>query len=131
MEIIEGRLPDYDQLTRIREAAGWEPLPKALLAEQYAGSKWVVTAWDGPRLIGTIRAISDGVTNAYICGFVVDEPYRSKGIGRGLLMALTEPRPTVRWVLHSRPEVEAFYRKCGFAPAGGMFRLDRRRALSG
>ncbi len=36
-----------------------------------AGSSRVISAWEGKRLVGLIRAIDDGVMTAYVCETVV------------------------------------------------------------
>jgi GNAT superfamily N-acetyltransferase len=121
---------DLEQLTRLRAAAGWtvrDPVvDRAKLEGQIAGARWVVSAWDGPRMVGFARAISDGVTNAYVSTVVVDGDYRKRGIGRELIVRLVSHSEAIRWVLHSRPEVAGFYARLGFEPAPDMMWFDRR-----
>jgi hypothetical protein len=42
-----------------------------------------VGAWDGDRLVGFARSLSDGHFNAYVEDFMVYEGYRSQGEARG------------------------------------------------
>jgi GNAT superfamily N-acetyltransferase len=116
---------DLDQLRELTHAAGWRR-PREVLDEQVRGSRWVVSAWVGGRMVGFARAISDGVTNAYVSTVVVHAGHRRRGIGRALIERLVAQREGLRWVLHARPEVAAFYAKLGFEPAPDMLRLDRR-----
>lgn len=53
-----------------------EQLFKAMEQSYYA-----IYAYDGDVLVGTGRVISDGVTNAYLCGLGVAPDYRKRGIG--------------------------------------------------
>ena len=78
----------------------------------------MVSAWDGDRLVGFARAISDGVTNAYVSSVMVDEACRRSGIGRELIRRLMDGRgPEMRWVLHARSDALEFWSALGFTPA--------------
>ncbi len=60
-------------------------LYKALL-----DSSFVVTAWDGIRLIGLVRALDDGELNAYIKYVLVDPEYQGRGIAGKLITMAKE-----------------------------------------
>lgn len=62
-----------------------EQLEKAM--EQ---SFYVIYVYDEGKLVATGRAISDGITNAYICGLGVMREYRNKGIGTEIIKRLKE-----------------------------------------
>lgn len=47
-----------------------------------------VGAWDGERLIGFARALSDGQLVAYVEEVVIDQHYREQGLGQALVGAL-------------------------------------------
>ena len=79
-------LPRADVLALYR-AAGWfdpsDPAPEldAMIANSFA----VSAAFDPDgRLVGMARALSDGVSDAYILDVVVDPAHRSQGVGRTL-----------------------------------------------
>jgi GNAT superfamily N-acetyltransferase len=92
---------------------GWEP---ASIAEAVAATI-AVGAWDGDRLIGFTRALSDGVHRAYVEDVVVDPAYRGQGIGEKLVAALMEELAGVHIVsLFCLPERADFYRRNGFEP---------------
>ncbi len=48
---------DLDALGRLREACGFATRTRAELAQQIAGARWVVSAWDEARLVGFARAV--------------------------------------------------------------------------
>ena len=105
---------------------GWRAADPAKLAALVEGSRYVVSALDDGRLVGFARAISDGVTNAYVSTVAVLPEYRGRGIGAELVKQLLMGRDTIRFVLHAAPGVQDFYRKLGFEDASDMLRRDRR-----
>mgnify|MGYP001605629136 CR=1 FL=1 len=119
---------DLDEMCRLRADAGFHRLSHDALREHFDGSRWVLSAWDGERLVGFVRAISDGVSLAYVSSMMVDSAYRRRGIARELMRRLTADRPTVRFVLHAREEAMAFYRAIGFADRSQMMSIERERA---
>lgn len=123
--------PDVDlqAFARLRERSAFSFKPPDFLAAMIAGSRWIAHAYDpaaGDRLVGFARAISDGVATAYLSTVMVDPDYRRRGIGRALVQRLMHGRDDVKFVLHSRPDVVAFYAAIGFAPATDMMVRDRR-----
>lgn len=69
------------------------------------------------RLIGSMRALSDGVSDAYLLDLVVEPAYRRQGIGREILHRLSGHLRSlgVDWiVLAGAPGTEPFYRTTGF-----------------
>jgi ribosomal protein S18 acetylase RimI-like enzyme len=44
-----------------------------------------VGAWDGDRLVGFVRALSDGLYRAYIEDVIVDPDYRGKQVGERMV----------------------------------------------
>jgi GNAT superfamily N-acetyltransferase len=91
---------------------GWEPesIGRALAATTAVG------AWDGDRLIGFTRALSDGVHRAYVEDVVIDPDYRGQGIGEKMVASLLEAIGDVHIVtLFCLPEREAFYGRNGFS----------------
>ncbi len=90
------------------------------------GSRWVVTAWKGDALIAFARAISDGVSNAYVSTVAVRPDHQREGIGRELMLRLMAGRESVKFVLHTRPGAEALYRSLGYVDATEMLVRPRR-----
>jgi ribosomal protein S18 acetylase RimI-like enzyme len=105
---------------------GWRAADLTQLAALVEGSRFVVSARDGELLVGFARAISDGVTNAYVSTVAVLPEYRGRGIGAELVRRLLEGKDTIRFVLHAAPGVQDFYRKLGFEDASDMLLRPRR-----
>ncbi len=74
-----------------------------------------VTAWDGGRLIGISRSLTDFTYVAYLSDLAVDTGYQNKGIGRQLI-AETRARlkPECMIVLLAAPQANDYYAKVGF-----------------
>ncbi len=81
-----------------------------------ANSKPVVTAWDGDRLIGFSRAVSDGIYRATIWDVVIDPDYQGAGLGRKLVeTALMHPHVNrVEKVYLVTTHQQSFYERIGF-----------------
>ena len=126
IEYRETKDVDLAELSRLRADAGFDHRSDATLRQQVEGAYWVLSAWEGARLVGFVRAISDGVDHAYVSTMMVDSAYRRRGIGRELIRRLTTGRDSVRFTLHSRDGAIAFYRALGFSDITQMMRLDRR-----
>lgn len=92
-----------------------------LLAAMLAGSRWVVSAWEGDTIVAFGRAVSDGVSNAYVTTVAVRPGWQRRGIGTELMRRLMGDRPGIKWVLHASAAGERLYPKVGFVPATGMW----------
>ena len=117
---------DLEALAVLRAQCDFVAKDSRYLAGQVSGARWVIHAYDADRLIGFCRAITDGVSNAYISSVMVAPEYRRRGIGRQMLARLMADRDDIKFVLHTRKEAAAFYAAVGFAPATDMMTRDRR-----
>ena len=73
------------------------------------------TAWDGEKLVGIARSVTDFEYCCYLSDLAVDEKYQKKGIGKQLI-ALTKSKlgGKAKIILLSAPKAEAYYPKIGF-----------------
>jgi predicted GNAT family acetyltransferase len=89
--------------------------------EQYEksfGSSFAVCmAWDGERVIGNARVLSDGVCNAYIIDVWTHSQYRHRGIATQMMARLLE-RLKGQHVYLFTDGAQDFYRKLGFKEQG-------------
>lgn len=88
------------------------------LAQAVANSQHVVAAYDGNRLVGVGRVVSDGVLHAMIYDLIVDPAYQGQGIGRQILGRLVEwcIKAKIRDIqLFCARGQRRFYEKNGFA----------------
>lgn len=116
------RLPDAAQVTALYREAGWitddgaddtvPPFVQPMLKNSFA----IVTAYDGARLVGMMRALSDGVSDAYLLDLVVTASYRKLGIGRKILEKLCAHLDSagIDWIVWIGADgTEEFYKKTG------------------
>lgn len=71
-----------------------------------------ITAYDGDRLVGCLRILSDGYFFGTITELLVLPDYQNKGIGSQLLQLAKKNTPTMLY-FGSQPGIEAFYEKNG------------------
>ena len=62
----------------------------AELETSFRNSAVVALAWDRDRVVGTARALSDGVCNAYVVDVWTSSPYRRRGIARRMMESIEE-----------------------------------------
>jgi predicted GNAT family acetyltransferase len=93
------------------------------LARSFANSAVTCIAYDGAEIIGTARALSDGVCNAYIVDVWTRSSHRGQGVARGMLQRVLEQLPGQHVYLFT-DTAEGLYVKLGFQRQGiGMGRV--------
>jgi N-acetylglutamate synthase-like GNAT family acetyltransferase len=92
-----------------------------------AGSQAVVSAWQGPALVGFGRATSDGVFRAVLWDVVVAAEHQGQGLGRRIVEALLQAPPLqgVERTYLMTTNSTGFYEQLGFIPVDSQ-RLMRR-----
>lgn len=100
-------------LRRLFLSVGWESgrYPKRLVTAM-RNSTHVISAWDGDRLIGLVRALDDGATIA----FLVDPKYQGRYIGDELMKRIMKNFTDLLHVkvIPSDPRTIMFYERYGF-----------------
>lgn len=86
-----------------------------LFAGMLKNANLIITAWDGARLIGIARSLTDFTYVTYLADLAVDTTYQKQGIGRRLI---EETRRRVNSecmiVLLAAPKANDYYPKLGF-----------------
>jgi GNAT superfamily N-acetyltransferase len=75
----------------------------------------IITAWDGEKLVGISRVLTDIAYVAYLADLAVDQDYQRAGIGKQLI-AETQSRlgPDCMIVLLAAPKANEYYGHIGF-----------------
>jgi predicted N-acetyltransferase YhbS len=74
----------------------------------------VVTAWDGARMVGISRSLTDFVYATYLSDLAVRKSYQRTGIGRELVRLTREAAPRAMLILLAAPAAEKYYLHIGF-----------------
>ncbi|WP_404456805.1 GNAT family N-acetyltransferase [Oceanobacillus kapialis] len=110
---------DNDKVMKLYKDAGWFAYTKdaALLQQAIQQSLEVISAWDGDKLVGLIRAVGDGLTILYIQDILVLKDYQNQGIATQLMEQMLDNYKNVRQkvlLTEEAPDVRHFYEKNGF-----------------
>lgn len=80
-------------------------------------SNLIISAWDGNKLVGIARSITDFAYCCYISDLAVDKEYQFKGIGKQLIEKLkSELDNSISIVLFAAPSAMKYYPKIGLEP---------------
>lgn len=88
----------------------------------------IVTAWDGDRLVGISRTLTDYAYVAYLADLAVHMDYQRKGIGKELIRKTREHLKESCFItLLAAPLADDYYGKIGFErnPRAWMLRGDK------
>ena len=82
------------------------------------------TAYDGQKLVGCLRVLSDGCFFGTITELLVLPAYQKQGIGSRLLQLAKENAPTMLY-FGAQPEAEAFSEKNGCKKSLQSYVIDK------
>lgn len=98
------------------------------IERMFANADLVLSAWDGERLVGVCRALTDFSYCCYLSDLAVDRAYQRHGIGRELVERVrAEIGEEVALVLLSAPEAMDYYPRLGFDRIDNGFIIRRCR----
>jgi GNAT superfamily N-acetyltransferase len=109
--------PDPSQLLELFHQAPWAKSRSiGDVKEMLRHTDLTLCAWDGDRLIGFGRVLTDFTYRATIWDVIVDRPYQGQGVGTEIVRRILDhPRLTqveLFWLCTRRP---GFYEKLGFS----------------
>lgn len=88
----------------------------------------LVTAWDGEKLIGVSRALSDFSFCCYLSDLAVDEAYQKQGIGKELIRLTHEASGEfTQLILLAAPKAVNYYPKIGMNKFEHCFVIQRKK----
>lgn len=122
--------PDTDAIIAVYASAGLKrPInDRERIAKMYQNSNLVVSAWDGERLVGVARTITDFCYCSYLADLAVMMEYQKSGIGKKLLY-LTKKilGDECMLLLLSAPGAMEYYPKIGLDKIDTAFLINRKR----
>jgi ribosomal protein S18 acetylase RimI-like enzyme len=88
------------------------------------------SAWDGDKLVGIARSVTDFTYCCYLSDLAVDRDYQHQGIGRELVR-LTQSKlgPKAKLILLSAPGAVDYYPRIGFEAHPSAWIIDSRKPL--
>ena len=89
----------------------------AQLETSFRNSQATVIAYAGDEIVGKVRALSDGVCNAYVVDVWTYTPYRGQGIAKAMLVRLDEQLAGQHVYLFT-DDAKGLYERVGFQPQG-------------
>jgi GNAT superfamily N-acetyltransferase len=88
---------------------------RARMGEMLANADIVITAWDGPLLVGISRALSDFAYATYLSDLAVRESHQKHGIGKELIRRTQKAGGQARVILLAAPAAVDYYPHIGFS----------------
>ena len=114
-----------DQLSRLFCDVGWsdgKETPEMLrnFNLPFLHSTVVVSAWEGNRLVGCCRALSDTLFRSVLYDVAVERAHQGHGIGTELVVRCMAHYPNTQWLVATRDAAE-FYERLGFVRDADTF----------
>ena len=108
-----------EEILSLYTAAGWTAYTTdtEALRRGYEHSLLILTAYEGPDLLGIIRVVGDGATIVFVQDILVYPEHQGKGVGSALFQAVLDRFAGVRQiqlVTDSTEKTIGFYRSMGF-----------------
>ncbi|HFQ5311948.1 TPA: GNAT family N-acetyltransferase [Vibrio vulnificus] len=89
-------------------------------------SNLIITAWDGPKLVGISRSITDFHYCCNLSDLAVDESYQRSGIGKQLqVQTQAQIEPTCKLFLIAAPAANDYYGQIGYTKNERCWVLER------
>jgi predicted N-acetyltransferase YhbS len=92
----------------------------------YAGSNLIVSAWDGDKLVGLARSVTDFCYSCYLSDLAVRKEYQHQGIGKELVRLTKETiGDESMLLLLAAPSAMDYYPKIGMEKMDNAFMIKR------
>jgi predicted N-acetyltransferase YhbS len=88
---------------------------RARMEAMLRNANLVVTAWEGERMVGLARSLSDFAYCTYLSDLAVRDSHQRRGIGRELIRRTRDAGGTATLILLSAPKAAEYYPRVGFA----------------
>ena len=102
---------------------------RSRMAAMLANANLVVSAWDGDRITGIARCLSDFAYATYVSDLAVDRDYQRQGVGRALLARVQREGAPARIILLAAPAAADYYPRIGMNRYDSAWTLDADQPL--
>ncbi|HEX7025863.1 MAG TPA: GNAT family N-acetyltransferase [Gammaproteobacteria bacterium] len=93
-------------------------------------SNLMVSAWDGGRLVGIARSMTDFHYACYLSDLAVDKAYQNSGIGKKLQrLTLERLAPKCKLILIAAPAADSYYGHIGYVRNERCWVLEREAGI--
>lgn len=106
----------YRRAPLLRQTDSAERIERA-----FANSSLVLSLWDGERLVGLARVLTDGVAVAYLCDLAVEPDVQGAGVGKRLVDEVLARVEGAELVLRDSSLSTGFYNRLGFEAVGNAW----------
>lgn len=93
----------------------------AALWDAFQNSQLVVSLWDGERLVGLARVLTDGAHVSYLCDLAVEPDVQHAGVGTRLVDETLARCSGTEMVLRDSSISTGFWAHLGFTPVGNAW----------
>ena len=104
-----------DQLQALFQSAGWSDgshTPDFNMP--FINATLVISAWEGERLVGAVRVLSDKIIRSIIYDLVIAPEYQNFGIGKELIKRCMAHYPDSEWLVQTTKGIYQYYEELGF-----------------
>lgn len=109
---------DLDEVIAVYRACSLGPRrpvdDRARMGEMLANADIVITAWDGPLMVGVSRSVSDFSYATYLSDLAVRESHQKLGIGKELIRRTQTAGGAATLILLAAPAAVEYYPHVGF-----------------
>jgi len=98
---------------------------RACMAQMFEHANLVITAWDGEKLVGVSRSLSDFCFCTYLSDLAVRLEYQKQGIGKELIARTRKAGKSATIFLFAAPAAVDYYPKVGFDAGSGWILKPR------
>lgn len=123
-------VPEVESIVEVFESSGIHrpTADRDRIAQMFARADLIVSAWEGEKLVGLARSLTDFCYCVYLSDLAVRQEYQHRGIGQRLIrLTGQQAGPQATLVLVASPEAAGYYPHIGMVQTDRCFLVPRIR----